>query len=570
MAPQIVNSKGDANLDPLYMQSQADYHYTMAEALSLEGRTEKAAEEFKLTLVYDPNSVAVRLRLAQEYIRQGLITEAVEVVDSALELDEKDETGRMMLGGLYSAMRLYDKALEQYQLVWTQHPANQEAPIYIGALLAEQKETDQAIQHFMKVAHSPLTKEPERAYYYMGRIQAESGGIDSLKKAQKDFQEALKRKPQYPEATLALAGVLKDLEQGQAGIRLLESYQQKFGPQKDIAKVLSRTYLEQEEYEKAYTQLEYIEGFEGENLNVRVQMALILIEQKKFTQAIVRLEDILSQAPDLDKIRYYLGAVYEEIKNPSSAIHHYKMVPPSSSYFVESTIHTAHLLRQQGEFKKSIQVIEEAIRVRADVSQFYAYYATLLDDLKDYRTAIKMLSSAVTQFPEHAQLHFFLGSMQDRVGETKATIKSMERVLEIDKDHVQALNYLAYTFAEQALELDKAEDLARRALALQPNDAYILDTIGWILFKKGKLDQSVRYLEAAYKSKSDESIIVEHLADAYFRQQMLDRARSFYIKAAQLEKDERKLQSIKTKLAATENQIQTQSRVPASAPKANE
>ena len=564
MSPQMVAPDGDPTLDPVYMRSQADYHFTMGETMSLENRSDKAVEEFKLTLVYDPDSVMVRLRLAQEYVRQGLLTEAVEQVEAGLKQDPKSEDGRMMLAGLYSALKMYDQALSQYQELIKQHPENNEAPIFIGAILAEQKKYDEAVAHFEQVGKSPKTEEPSRAYYYIGRIRSEQGGKQNLKAAEQALAQALKSKPNYSDAALALAGVLKDQDREKAGLLLLESFQEKFGPHREVARVLSRTYLEQENYEKAFAQLEILESFERENLNVRIQLALILIEQKKYIPAIIRLEDILAQAPELDKIRYYLGAVYEEIKNNSLAIQHYAMVPPSSSYFTESVIHSAHIYKTQGNLKDAVEVITQALRLRDDIPQFYAYYATLLDDMKDFKTAVSMLKKAVDKFPDHAQLFFFLGSMQDRVGDHKATVASMKRVLEIDADHIQALNYLAYTYADQDVELDAAEDMSRRALAMQPNDGYILDTVGWVLFKKGKVESAIRYLEAAFKVKGDEAIIAEHLADAYFRQQMLDRARALYRRAAEVETDSKKLSQIKSKLTATEKQIETALRMPAS------
>ena len=87
------------------------------------------------------------------------------------------------------------------------------------------------------------------------------------------------------------------------------------------------------------------------------------------------------------------------------------------------------------------------------------------------------------------------------MGNTKETIAQMNKVLEQDKDHVQALNYLAYTYAEMGNHLDEASALAHHALELQPNDGYILDTIGWIQFKKGEVEEAIKYLEAAVKAR---------------------------------------------------------------------
>lgn len=561
--PQIVAPDGDPTLDPTYMTSQADFHYTMGEAMSLEGRSEKAVEEFKLVLVYDPNSVVVRLRLAAEYVRQGLLTEAIEQAETAVEKDPAAPEPRFLLAGLYSSLKMYDLALKQYYAILESNPDDAEAPMYIGAILAEQKKYDQAVEHFYKVAKSPTSKEPERAYYYIGRIRSEQGE-GHLKEAERAYGLSLKERPDYADAAMALASLMKENGREAAGIKMLESFQEKFGPNREVARHLSRVYLDKEQFDKAFGQLEILEGFERDNLNVRIQLALILIEQKRYEAAVVRLEDILAQSPELDKIRYYLGAVYEETKNYKLAVTHYEMIPPSSSYFPEAVVHMAHSHKEMGQLKKAVDVVKKAIELRDDVPQFYAFYATLLDDLKRFKDAVNMLQVAVTRFPDHAQLHFFLGSMHDRLGDFRGTISQMRRVLEIDGNHVQALNYLAYTYAEQNMELDEAEAMARRALAMQPDDGYILDTVGWVLFKRGRHDAAIRYLEAAYRAKGDEAIIAEHLGDAYFRTQLLEKARVMYRRASELESEPMKAEKIKSKLAATEKQLETVQRLPAS------
>lgn len=560
-APAGQDSQGDPTLDPLYQRSQADYHYTMGEAMSLEGQSQKAVDEFKLTLIYDPDSVLVRLRLAAEFVRQGLLTEAIEQSEGAVALNPKSEEARMLLGGLYSSLKMYDQASVQYTEVENLNPGNSDAAIYIGAILAEQKKFDEAVAHFEKVAKT--SKDPEKAYYFIGRVRAEQGGPIHYLEAEKAYTTALQKRANYPEAALALAGLMRDKGKDVEATKLLSSFQEKFGPNREVARILGRTYLEKEDYERAFSQLEILEGFERDNLSVRVQLALILIKQEKFEQAVVRLEDILSVSPELDKIRYYLGAVYEELKNGRMAVQNYAVVPPSSPFYLDAVLHSADIMKRQGDLKKAIELVVEAKKLREDIPQFYAYHATLLDDLKEYREAVNMLKRAVDRFPNHAQLRFFLGSMHDRVGEQTETIAEMKKVLEIDGNHVQALNYLAYTYAERGTDLDSAEDLARRALALDPTDGYILDTVGWVLFKKGQTEPALRYLEAAIKAKSDESIIAEHLGDVYFRSQMLEKARFMYQKAAELESDQGKVSKIMSKLAATKTQRDSLQRLPA-------
>jgi tetratricopeptide (TPR) repeat protein len=552
-------------LDDAYLTSQADFHFTMGETFGYEGQSPKAIEEYKLTLIYDPKSVHVRLRLAQEYVRMGMITEAVEQAEIGVDMAPTSVEARMLLGGLYSGLKMFDPARAQFEEVIKFDETNAEAAIFLGALLAEDRKYDEAIQYFERLTKNPKFKEPERAYYYIGRVYAEQGQT-KYSEAQKAFSQALKQKPEYPEAALALGMLYRAQSKDEDMVKLLKSYQEKFGPEREMARQLSHYFLEKEDFDRALEQLEFIDGFERDNLNVKIQISLILIEQKKYEAAAQRLEDVLAQAPESDKVRYYLGAVYEEIGKPQLAILHYKEIGPASNYFAEAVVHTAHLQKGLNQLDQAVQTVERAIAKQEDVPQLYAYYATLLDEKKNYKQAVTMLTGAVQRFPASTQLHFFLGTMHDRVGEPKKTITQMLKVLDLDKDHVQALNYLAYTYAEIGNNLDEAASLATRALDLQPNDGYILDTVGWIHFKKGENETAIKYLELAVKAKPDEAIISEHLGDAYLRFQMWQKAQKMYQKAAELESDNIRSRKILEKIANVNSQLQTPSRMPASVP----
>jgi Tfp pilus assembly protein PilF len=153
--------------------------------------------------------------------------------------------------------------------------------------------------------------------------------------------------------------------------------------------------------------------------------------------------------------------------------------------------------------------------------------------------------------------------MNDRLGKKDVVIDEMKKVIEIDPNHVQGLNYLAFTWAEQGTNLKEAEQLARKAMSLEPQDGYILDTLGWILYKQGKLGESVKMLEAAFKYQSSVSIIAEHLGDVYYKQSLVDKAKKMYQRAADLETDGEKQQEIRAKLTSIEKQV-LDNRFPAS------
>ena len=128
----------------------------------------------------------------------------------------------------------------------------------------------------------------------------------------------------------------------------------------------------------------------------------------------------------------------------------------------------------------------------------------------------------------------------------------MKKVLAVDDEHVQALNYLAYTYAESGENLDEALELAGRAVSLRPNDAYITDTLGWVMYKKGKYAEAVKTLEKAYSLKPGEAIIAEHLGDAYLRNQLQTKAMWMYQRAMELSESANEKQKLNAKIVEIE------------------
>ncbi len=552
-------------VDDLHLQAQADYYFTMAEAYSLSGEPKRSIEAYKSALVYDPQSITLRTRLATEYAKLGHVSEALEQAEAAMEINPTNLEARLVLGSLYSTLKMYDLALSQYFVAMDLAPEDFEAPMYIGAIYAEQHKYDEAIKHFSKLAKANMGAEKEFLfYYYMGRIRIEQGK-KHYKQAEKFLSKSISLRPENATSTLALAKLYLLLKKEKAAMGLLGSYQESFVPKRDIAKVLADLYIEREDFEKAYEQLEIIAGYDPGNLNVKLRIALLLIKQEKNSEAVKKLKNILLVEPDSDKVRFYLGYTYQEVGELSLAVEAFQKVPTRSVFYTDAIARSVYILGQQGKNKEALKILQTAISKRKDSPTIYIFYATALEKMKRYDEALPVLQTASKAFESNIQIKFLLGTVYDHKGNKKKTIEVMKEILNIDPEHVQALNYLAYTYAVLGVNLQEAERLINRAVELKPKDGYILDTKGWVLFKQGKTREAITMLEAAYHLTGGESIITEHLGDAYFRHQLVEKARKMYIQAVRTETDAIKIEKIKSKLSAIENQIPVfQRRLPAS------
>lgn len=551
--------------DAIHPQSLADYHFTLGEALSLEGQTSESIEEFRTVLVHDPKSVPVRVRLATEYVKVNRMEQALTLLDEVKKMDPNNSEARLLLGGIYGSMKNYDQAIAEYEAVIKQDPTNFEAYLYLGAVHAERKNYDKALAAFDKLI--PLEDSPlhHLSWFYKGRVYLDQETPAAQKKAIEAFKKTLQLKPDYTEALFALSQVYVKENQPKLAIETLARFQKERGPSMRVAETLAQLYLEAEDYVGALEQLRFVEKNPDEMLNAKVRISLILIEQKQYAEAAVKLSEVLQFVPDSDKVRFYLAAVNEEMDKKEEAITHFQKVPSTSPYFGEAMVHGAYMLRQLKRAEEALAMANQGIAARPDLPQLYAIKASLLDDKAQYNEALVVLKEATEKFPDHVQLKFYLGTVEDHAGNKAAVVDSMNKVLALDANHVQAMNYLAYTYADMNSNLEEAERLAKAALDLEPKDGFIMDTYGWILFKRGKSKEALRYLETAHQHQPKESIIAEHLGDVYLQLSMLDKARKMYEKAAASAESDPRQKMLNEKISALDNQVvPADSRQPAS------
>ena len=143
--------------------------------------------------------------------------------------------------------------------------------------------------------------------------------------------------------------------------------------------------------------------------------------------------------------------------------------------------------------------------------------------------------------PKDPELHFLLGVVFDEAKMHEKVISSMKKVLELDPEHTNALNYIGYSYAERGIELDAAEAFVKKALALKPESGHILDSLGWVYYKKGEFAKAVKELERAMKLLPEDPIVNEHLGDAYLKNNNKKKALSAYENALKMNPGNREL-----------------------------
>lgn len=187
-------------------------------------------------------------------------------------------------------------------------------------------------------------------------------------------------------------------------------------------------------------------------------------------------------------------------------------------------LRAASLRARQGRVDQALAMIDAAApqdedeRVQSAISK-----SQILRDAGRLNQAIATLEAADKAYPDTVEVKYELAMLNERRGRLDELERLLRQVIAIDPDHAHAYNALGYTLADHNLRLPEALDLITQALRLAPDDPFILDSMGWVRFRMGQLEQAAEYLERAYGQRAEPDIGA-HLAEVLWQQGERERA----------------------------------------------
>lgn len=432
-----------------------------------------ATEAATLWKQIDPDNVDARQVLAVMAIRNGQIPAAVAELESIIQQNE----GQMD------------------QKLWM-----------IANMLGREKDQETVMVVMERLMNSHQS-DPNALFAYAHVLTR----MGNLQKAEELLKEIMRIEPTNENAAVTYVSLLQRQEKKTEAIVWLEERLAQQPDSFNLKLVHARLLADAKRFDEAQIEFEKLDQKYPENIDVIYALGILHLQSNRLDEAKTYFTRLTKFNLKADEAGYYLGRITEDQKAYQEAETWYGGVQKGEHY-LDAQIRIGMLMALQGriaESRKHFQSIltkskeEESLVLQAEAQMLIVnqrnqealqVYNRTLDDRYD---------------PDLLYARAMLAEKLNRLDILEA---DLNMILENDPDNSQALNALGYTLADRTERYQEAYGYIKRALEISPDDYYILDSMGWVLYRLGRLDESIEYLRKALEMRADPEIAA-HLGE---------------------------------------------------------
>ncbi len=266
------------------------------------------------------------------------------------------------------------------------------------------------------------------------------------------------------------------------------------------------TLLRLDRMDEARQELESLRADASVRDEADLRLGKLAYQMGDMTEAGRRFGSLISSPEVAGEAFFYLSSIAEREGRTDLALEGYTRLIQAGAGLVARG-RAARLLLQRDERDAAFRLLDEhAAKERADALDVEFAKAALLDDAGKPQEAIAVLQLALEKYPDHPGVRYQIALIQDKAGLTRESIRSFESLLKDRPEDASLLNALGYSLADRNQKLPRAETLIRKALVASPDNPAFLDSLGWVLYRRGDIPGALPYLERAYRIFPDAEI----------------------------------------------------------------
>ncbi|MEN8190278.1 MAG: tetratricopeptide repeat protein [Thermodesulfobacteriota bacterium] len=526
--------------------SCAYFYFLWGKHAENQNKLEEAREAYEKALVCDPEAEFVAQKLPILLIRMDQRQEAVQWLEETIQQNPEDRSSLQLLARLYINEGRYDEAIELYQRLRRLEPANETTLLRLGYLFGQKGDYQAAEQILQEI----LVSNPSAyfAHLYLARIAVKSNDAE---KAAGRYETCLK----LNYSAELISEMIEFYGLHKMGDRVLALHRLALNEEPEneqLSLAFIQVYFSLKQPSKGMRELVRLRSFAKDPDRIDIITARIYISRDRFNQAIPLLQSIVSKGHH-GEAEYMLAALFFDQKNYDKSLNHLKQLRESDKQYPDSIylrVRILKLLKKEGKaFELLEQITNDSDRRRPE---FFSLLASMHMGRDEFNKGYAVLKRALVLFPDNELLYFEYGLLLDKEKKTDEAITWMKKVLVLNPDNAEALNYIGYTWADANRNLDQALSYIRKAVAKKPENGYIRDSLGWVYYRLGEDHKAEKELKKALQLEPTDPHIFDHLGDVLLRLGNTDTAIDHFRKAVELFEDAEKKQAVQEKLRQLE------------------
>jgi tetratricopeptide (TPR) repeat protein len=408
------------------------------------------------------------------------------------------------------------------QQLLTKEDTRANAFLYLNSLLANQRDKTEVLEAITEFA-APYPKLAEAHF----AIAQAAWFANKPELATKALMTASKLRPDW-EPAAQMQGQILLKESPEKAITFYKDFLRKNPKANEVRLSYAKLLVNQKRFSDAKPEFVKLVDASNNNADINAVVGLLSLESQDYAMADKYFQQALNTGyKDPDQVNFYLGRSAEKQKLDAKALDFYNTIKPGDRY-LDGRIAAAGVLARIKSADAAIQMLDEVDDLTPEQQLIVIQTeASLLSQAKRNQESFDLMQKAADNNPTAVGIIYDHAMAAERIGKLDVMETQLRKLIQLKPDYAPAYNALGYSFADRNVNLEEAKTLIETAVKLQPNDHYMLDSLGWVHYRLGNLALAVDYLKQAYQMQADPEIAA-HLGEVLWKQGQQEEAKKVW------------------------------------------
>ncbi len=487
-------------VDSMVGEEPTEYLYFKSLTYDLVlGGSKEGMEKAKVAVVAYPRSARLQTIMSKYFFVNKQLDSGTTSLKHAIALDSSVEANYMSLLGVYRSKgedKNYQKTLDQL-----------------------------------------VKKVPSSAFGHFELAKRYLGSRSSVNKALYHSSRAYAAKPNNPEIILLYALSLEATGKKEEALWHYENFYNYFSDRPQMMGQMLGIYAKMGQITQMKKMLDTTIKNSPRKVahQAKVQKAYLLWSEGRIREASEIFLQVAAEQPSDLRLSYMVGLGLEEQGRVAEALRVYDQLIKKNFMKSQVELRRSILLYKIGQRNNAIESLQEQVdQQKIAQNPHLSILASFYKESFGAPRAEKFLLSQYKKSQNNREVLLLLGHFQYESGKVKKSILTVKKILNIDANDSEALNFVGYTLVEQGKNLGEAEKYLQRAIKIKPNDGYYLDSLGWLLYKKGRYHESLVYLLRSAKALPNTGVVLYHVGAVFDKLGKVEQAKEFLSRALKL------------------------------------